>query len=81
MCSSYISRIKRLRREGRLTQQAVADYLHISQQTYSDYEQGKVRMQASILVKLAAFYGVTTDYICGLTDVRTPQPSGQDSPE
>ena len=61
-------RIKELREENGLTQQAVADYLNVKQNTYSQYENGKRQLSVDILIKLAKFYKVTTDYILELED-------------
>lgn len=61
-------RIKELREENGLTQQAVADYLNVKQNTYSQYENGKRQLSVDALIKLAKFYKVTTDYILELED-------------
>lgn len=61
-------RIKELREENGLTQQAVADYLNVKQNTYSQYENGKRQLSVDVLIKLAKFYKVSTDYILGLED-------------
>lgn len=61
-------RLKDLREDSDLTQQTVADYLHIKQNTYSQYESGNRQLPIDILVKLAEFYNVSTDYILGLTE-------------
>ena len=59
----YFKRIKQLRLNKELTQKAVADLIGCSQQTYSDYETGKYDIPNEILIKLADFYKVSTDYI------------------
>ena len=56
-------RLKDLREDADLTQSAVAEYLCIKQNTYSQYENGKRQLPLDILIALAKFYGVTTDYI------------------
>ena len=61
-------RIKELREENGLTQQAVADYLNVKQNTYSQYENEKRQLSVDVLIKLAKFYKVSTDYILGLED-------------
>lgn len=61
-------RIKELREENGLTQQAVADYLNVKQNTYSQYENGKRQLAVDVLIKLAKFYKVSTDYILELED-------------
>lgn len=61
-------RLKDLREDADLKQQEVADYLHIKQNTYSQYESGKRQIPIDVLIKLAEFYDVSTDYILELTD-------------
>ena len=61
-------RIKDLREDNDITQKEIADYLHIKQNTYSQYENGKRQLPIDMLIALAKFYNTSTDYILGLTD-------------
>ena len=61
-------RLKELREESGLTQQTVAEYLHVKQNTYSQYENEKRQLSIDVLIKLAFFYKVSTDYILELED-------------
>ena len=61
-------RIKDLREDNDITQKEIADYLHIKQNTYSQYENGKRQLPIDMLIALARFYNTSTDYILGLTD-------------
>ncbi len=65
-------RIKDLREDSDLTQQELADYLHIKQNTYSQYENGHRQLPIEFLIMLAEYYKTSTDYILGLTDERRP---------
>ena len=65
-------RIRDLREDSNLTQAEVAKYLHIKQNTYSQYETEQRQMPLSCLIALAKFYKTSTDYILGLTDKRNP---------
>ena len=67
-------RLRALREDQDLTQQAVADYLHIRQNTYSQYETGQRQLPLELLVALAVYYHTSTDYILELTDQREPYP-------
>lgn len=67
-------RLKDLREDNDITQKAIAGMLHIRQNTYSQYENGQRQIPISFLITLARFYGVSVDYILGLTDVKTPYP-------
>ena len=57
------------------TQKDLAKYLQCSQVSYSHYELGKRDIPTDVLIKLAAFYHTSTDYLLGLTDVRKPYPN------
>ena len=52
----YNERIREIREDKSLTQQKVADLLHIRQRTYADYESGKTRISVDNLMILARFY-------------------------
>ena len=65
-------RIKDLREDSDLTQRELADFLHIKQITYSQYENGHRQLPIDVLISLAKYYKTSTDYILGLTDERKP---------
>ena len=67
-------RIRDLREDHDLTQQQVADYLKIRQNTYSQYETGSRQIPVEVLVALAVLYKTSTDYLLGITDCKTPYP-------
>ena len=46
--------------------------MHISQNTYSQYENGKRQMPIDCLIALAKYYETSTDYILGITENPTP---------
>ena len=60
-------RLKELREDNDLKQKELAEYLHIKQNTYSQYENGQRQLPIDILIKLAKYYNVSTDYILGLS--------------
>lgn len=57
--------LKKIRKERKLTIQAVSNGAGIPIRTYQNYEYGKREISAEALYKLANFYGVTTDYLLG----------------
>ena len=59
-------RIRELREDKNITQKKMAHVLNCSQQVYSNYELGQRDIPTDILIKLAQFHEVTTDYILGL---------------
>lgn len=61
-------RIRDLREDKDLTQTQMGEILNCSQRVYSDYERGNLDIPTAILIKLADFYGVSTDYLLGRTD-------------
>ena len=61
-------KIRELREDNDLTQQQISSILNCSQQVYSNYELGQRDIPTDILIKLAKFYKVSTDYLLGLTD-------------
>ena len=63
-------RIKDLREDRDLTQQQISDFLHIKQNTYSQYENGHRQIPIEILIKLARYYDTSVDYIIGETNER-----------
>ncbi len=70
----YIKRIKDLREDNDLNQTQVAKKLHIAQTTYSDYENGKVRIPIDSLIELAKLYNVDMNYIAGVSKVKQSFP-------
>ena len=60
-------RIRDLREDRDLKQRQIAELLHCSQQVYSNYELGQRDIPTEVLIKLSNFYGVSVDYILGLT--------------
>ena len=66
--------IRSLRIDNGLTQKQVAQLLGISQNTYSQYEVGVLNYPVDAIVKLADYYGVSTDYLLGRTTVKDPYP-------
>lgn len=70
----YYERIREIREDRSMTQQKVADLLHIGQRTYADYESGKTRIPVDSLLILAKFYDVSMDYITGASNFRSKYP-------
>ncbi|MEE1050293.1 MAG: helix-turn-helix transcriptional regulator [Clostridia bacterium] len=68
-------RLRDLREDLDITQKTIADYLNVRQNTYSQYENGQRQLPIEALIELARFYNVSTDYILGLTDIKTPYPA------
>ena len=67
-------RLRDLREDRDLLQKDVAEVLQCSQVCYSYYELGKRDIPSEVLIRLAAFYHTSTDYLLGLTDDDRPYP-------
>ena len=72
---NYIKKIRDLREDNDKTQTDIANFLGIKQTVYSRYEVGKNEIPLHHLIKLAEYYDVSLDYICGLTRKRNPFPN------
>ena len=68
----YFPRLRDLREDKDLSQQAIADYLGMKQPQYSRYERGLRDLPTDILIQLAKYYHTSTDYILGLTNDPRP---------
>jgi transcriptional regulator with XRE-family HTH domain len=68
------ARIRNLREDKDMTQTQMAKILKCSQRVYSNYERGDVDIPTTILIALAKFHNVSTDYLLGLTDCKGPDP-------
>ena len=64
----YWKRIEDLRIDHDLTQQNVADILNCRREVYRRYEKGIRELPLSYAITLARFYGVSLDYLVGLSD-------------
>ena len=67
-------RLRDLREDHDLTQAALAEHLHIRQNTYSQYENGQRQIPVGMLVALARYYKTSVDYLLSLTDEPLPYP-------
>ena len=63
-------RLYTLRKEQKLTQGSAAKELGISLKSYCRYEAGEREPAASVLVRMADFYGVSLDYLVGRSEER-----------
>lgn len=61
-------RLKSLRLKRNLKQEEVAKELKIAVRSYCRYEYGEREPNASVLWRMADFFGVSIDYLVGRTD-------------
>ena len=67
-------RIRNLREDRDLKQIELALLLNCTQACYSNYENGRRDIPSEVWIKLSAFYGVSVDYLLGLTNEKQPYP-------
>lgn len=66
--------IRALREDRDIKQREIAEYLGVSQNTYSQYENGIIAFTDQVLLKLADYYDVSVDYLMDRTDIKEPYP-------
>lgn len=64
----FAKRLKELRKEKKLSQQAIANYIGMSVMAYAHYEWGDREPSFATLIKLCTFFGVSSDYLLGMTE-------------
>ena len=69
-----LEQLRGLREDMDLKQKDVAAFLNVSQNTYSDYEHGKINIPVASLIKLAQYFDTSIDFIVGITKERKPYP-------
>lgn len=64
----FAQRLVRLREDRGITQQTLADDLKITRQSLSLYEKAERTINIDLLVKIANYFDVSTDYLMGLSN-------------
>ncbi|MBE5750862.1 MAG: helix-turn-helix transcriptional regulator [Clostridia bacterium] len=64
----FCKRIKELRLESGLTQKRLAEILNTTNSAVCDWERGRTQPDLQTLTKIAVLFGVSTDYLVGLSD-------------
>ncbi len=60
--------LRTLRRERKLSQDALAKSVGVTQQCVSEWERGRIEPTLSYLWKLADLFGVSIDVLCGRSE-------------
>lgn len=69
---SFGTRLRELREERNITQRALADVLGVSPRMVSFYESGAhFPRDENQLIRLAAFFQTSTDYLLGYSNIRS----------
>lgn len=75
-----LKRLRALREDKDLKQRDMAQFLNITQSTYSDYERGNTNIPLDSLKMLAVFFETSIDYLLELTDDPRPYPRRRKRP-
>lgn len=75
----FSSRLKQLRESRGMTRMALADELEVSRASIGYYETRERSPDIVFLNRAAEFFGVSADYLLGLTDTESPNPSVQNA--
>lgn len=67
------TRVKELRKRERLSQEELGHKLGVVKQTISAWETDKYDPDYATMIKVANFFGVTVDYLTGISD-ELPEP-------
>ena len=64
----FANRLKKLRKENKITQKELASNINVSPSTIGLYEQGRRAPDNETLAEIADYFEVTTDYLLGRTN-------------
>ena len=64
------NRIKEVRLKRHLIQEIVANEIGVTQQALSKYEHDISIIKVDVLIRIAKYFNVTTDYLLGLSEVK-----------
>ncbi len=73
----FTNRIRDLREDNDLSQKEIAEYLEITQQQYSLYENGTRLMPMKLIKMLAKYYNVDMNYIVAISNIKRPYPEAE----
>lgn len=65
-------RLRALREEKNISQEAFGKLFNLSQSTIAYYESNKKDPSRATLIKMAEYFGVSLDYLLGRTDIQEP---------
>lgn len=70
-----MNRIKELRTSKHLTQEELGRILNVQKAAISKYENARAEPSVDVLKKLSSLFGVSSDYILGISSTDTPDAS------
>lgn len=72
----YLKRLEDERTDHDLTQKQIAEFLNCQREVYRRYEKGTRSIPVDYVVRLAALYHTTTDYLLEVSNVKNPYKKG-----
>jgi len=66
--NTFPDKLKKARKKTGLSQEKVAKILKMSKSNIAKYELGQLQPSLETLIRLTVFYGVTSDWLLGLTE-------------
>ena len=72
MNTTFVKRLKELRKEKGMTQDEVAHALGVGRTTYQGYETGKIVPPADRMFRIADLFAVPIEWLIGGTEYRDP---------
>ena len=70
--ATFGDRLRSLRKEKGLTQKEIGALLGVSADSIGKYESGDRTPEPNDIIILAKFFGVSADYLLGISDIRQP---------
>lgn len=68
------NRLRALREDSDLTCESLANQLHITTRALNYYENNMREPSFPLLIQMADYLNVSTDYLLGRTDIQSPYP-------
>lgn len=65
-----IKNLRELRQSKGVSQQKIADAIHVSQQSVNKYENHNIEPDINTLIKIADYFNVSVDYLIGRTEIQ-----------
>lgn len=74
---TFATRLRELLEERKITQPMLAGAIGVSRQSVGQWKDGKTVPDVLDLQKIAVFFGVSADYLLGLSDIRAQDPKAE----
>lgn len=69
---NFSERLRKARQDAKVSQETAANHINVQRPSYTQYESGRTEPSLSNIARLAELYGVSADFLLGLTDDPKP---------